>query len=572
MMRYLILLILFLGLLSSCKSEIVELYIVETTDLHGHFLNYNFATDDYREGSLSQVAYYVDSLRKRYNEILLLDNGDILQGDPLVYYSNYIQSSGKHIVTRMLNFLNYDAITIGNHDIETGFDVFDHLFRNSKVPWLAANVVQSSSKENAYAPYVIVYKKGVKIAIVGLTTPGIPNWLPEKLYKGLEFQDMVAAAKVVIEDVKRENPDLIVGLFHSGLDASYDGNEGVDYMNPNATLSVAERVPGFDVIFAGHDHRAAVTYVRNVNGDSVLVVNGGSHGKAVGQVRIRFDRRSNLLLDKIGSIVDVSMLPTEKQFESKFSPYLDSVKQFFNQPVGSLKTKLCPQNALVGPTCFVQFVHDVQFYGTSADVSLTAPLQLRNCIEKGVVTWSDIFSIYRFENYLASLNLSVEEIDEYLEYAVSDWFNTMDSTDDELFLYDGNGKLKGAYFNFSSAVGIEYTVDVRKEKGNKIEITSVKGRKNFSFDDTLCVAVNSYRLVGGGGHFPIGVGLNREQIANRNVWVSDEPIKSIIIKYFDKKESVVVVNKSNWKVIPINWVENASKTELEALGLGANKQ
>lgn len=552
---------------SSCDDDVVDIHIVETTDLHGSFFGYDFAKRAPSNGSLAQVAYFVDSLRQHTGDIVLLDNGDILQGDPVVYYSNYIQKIGASIVTRILASMAYDAVAIGNHDIETGYNVFDPLFKNSKIPWLGANIVDSETQEPAYGTYHIVEKKGVKIAILGLTTPGIPDWLPERLYHGLKFKDMVETAEKSMEMIQKEKPDIVVGLFHAGLDADYDGNRGVEYLNPNATLALARQVPGFDVVFAGHDHKETVAWVENVNGDSVLIVNGGSHGKELGHVVLKYDKAKRKVVSNHGFVVDLALKPAHAVFVEKFAPYLDSVKQFFYKPVGALETNLCPQKSLFEPTEFMQFIHEIQLNATQADVSLSAPLQIRHCIDAGEISWSDVFSIYRFENYLACLDMSIGEIDGFLEYAVNEWFNTMESDDDSMLLYDEPHQLKGSYFNFSSAFGIDYVIDVTKPIGDKVTILAVDGRKFFTHEDTCRVAINSYRLVGGGGHLPKGCGISRAMLNSRNVWVSERPIKSLIIDFFNKNKSVKVGKKINWRVVPQQWVEIKAQEELSALGL-----
>ncbi|MDA3866152.1 MAG: bifunctional UDP-sugar hydrolase/5'-nucleotidase [Salinivirgaceae bacterium] len=557
-------LIVFISLLFlSCKNRIVDIHIIETTDLHGHFYNYDFSRDTARTGSLGQVAYFVDSLRKQNKSILLLDNGDILQGDPTVYYSNFVQKTGSHLVSRMLKDLGFEAATVGNHDIEAGSDVYSQFMHDELLPWLGANVVNKASGEPAFKPYVILEKQGVKIAIMGLTSPGVPTWLPEKLYRRLEFKDMVTTAKKFMPEVQDQNPDIVIGLFHAGLDPTYNGYSKNDELNPNATISIVEQVPGFDVVFAGHDHKAIVRKVPDKNGKTVLVVNGGSHGKSVGHVKIQFDKSKNQVVKKDAVIEDVRHLPVLDDFANKYSPYLDSVKEYFAQPVGQLATELCPQEALFGPSRFMQFIHDVQLTSTDADISFSAPLQINSCIPAGTITRSDVFSIYRFENYLATLNMTLVEVDAYLEYAVSQWFNTMTNDSDELLVYSDDQKLKNPYFNFSSAAGLKYVVDVSKPNGNKVEI--VKDKKLFStYNDTLRVTVNSYRLVGGGGHLPRGVSIDRVELKNRNVWVSDEPIKSLIIKYFEKHGEVSVKNAKNWTVLPELWKSKAVGREKQA--------
>ncbi|MFO7864734.1 MAG: bifunctional UDP-sugar hydrolase/5'-nucleotidase, partial [Salinivirgaceae bacterium] len=563
LMRLLALIIPIAFLFFSCQNRVIDIHIIETTDLHGHFYNYDFSRDTSRTGSLGQVAYLIDSLQKQSKNLVLLDNGDILQGDPAVYYSNYVQKSGSHLVTRMLKYLEFDAVTVGNHDIEAGSDVYSQFMHDEQLPWLGANVVRKASGEPAFKPYVFVERQGVKIAIMGLTSPGVPTWLPEKLYRGLAFNGMVATAQKYMPEILEQKPDIVVGLFHAGLDPTYGGYSKDDELNPNATISVVEQVPGFDVVFAGHDHKAIVRKVPDKNGNMVLVVNGGSHGKSVGHVKIQYDKSNSQIVKKDAIISNVRHLPVLESFAKTFSPYLDSVKAYFDQPVGQLATKLCPQEALFGTSLFMQFIHDVQLSFTDADISFSAPLQISSCIPEGTITRSDVFSIYRFENYLATLNMTVAEVDAYLEYAVSQWFNTMSKASEELLKYNGEGRLKNPYFNFSSAAGLEYVVDVSKPDGNKVEIVR-DGNLFFGDTDTLRVTVNSYRLVGGGGHLPRGVSIDSDELENRNVWVSDEPIKSLIINYFEKQGVVNVENANNWTVVPELWKVEAIGREKQA--------
>ena len=338
-------------------------------------------------------------------------------------------------------------------------------------------------------------------------------------------------------------------------------------MESQCNNSCGRQVPGFDVICAGHDHKETVAWVENVNGDSVLIVNGGSHGKELGHVVLKYDIAKRKIVNNHGFVVNVAKQSVHEPFVAKFTPYLDSVKQFFDKPVGVLETELCPQKSLFEPTEFMQFIHEIQLKATGAEVSLSAPLQIRQCIEAGQISWSDVFSIYRFENYLASLDMSIEEIDAFLEYAVNEWFNTIVSEGDPLFLYNKNQQLKGAYFNFSSAFGIDYIVDLTKPANQKVTILAVDGLKSFTQQDTFRVAINSYRLVGGGGHLPKGSGLSRTMLKSRNVWISERPIKSIIIDFFAENKSVKIVKKVNWKVVPERWVEAKGADELSALGL-----
>ncbi len=386
-MKHFLLISLVLAIsLFSCSPEKVKIQIIETTDIHGRFFNYDFASDTQKNGSLGQVATYVKQLREQHGEILLLDNGDILQGSPTAYYANFVDTTNKNIMVRLLSDLQYDAATIGNHDIETGPKVYNKVKKELPFPWLGANIIDEKTGKPAFRPYTIINKKGLKIAIMGILTPGIPNWLPPKLYKGLSFADMTETAEKWMPHIKKENPDIIIGLFHAGLNPVYGGFEAGAYKNPNATINVAKNVPGFDIIFAGHDHRRTVKKVVNVNNDTVIVLNGGSHGKWVGSAELVYDKKNQAIASIDPQIIDLADYKTSETYKSKYGAYHDSVKRYFKEPVGWLGTKLCPREALFGPSAFMELIHQIQLSETKANVSLSAPLQIHNCIDTGIVT------------------------------------------------------------------------------------------------------------------------------------------------------------------------------------------
>jgi len=172
-MKQLLLLIL---LIISIEAQTVTLKIIETSDIHGQVFPYDFINDKLSQSSLAQISTYVKQERTKENQhVILLDNGDILQGQPVVYYYNFEQPDTTHILASIMNYMNYDAATIGNHDIEAGHHVYDKLVDEFNFPWLAANAVDEEIDEPYFKPYKIIEKEGIKIAVLGLITPHIPQ-------------------------------------------------------------------------------------------------------------------------------------------------------------------------------------------------------------------------------------------------------------------------------------------------------------------------------------------------------------------------------------------------------------
>lgn len=174
----------------------IELRIIQTSDVHGCFFPYDFIERKPKEGTMARVITYVDSLRNIYGDrLLLLDNGDILQGQPTCYYSNFVNPQQPNIAASVINYMKYDAQTIGNHDVETGHAVYDKWIKETKCPMLGANVTNTHTNTPYLKPYAIFNRAGVKIAVLGMLTPAIPNWLNKSLWSGLRFEEMVSCAK-----------------------------------------------------------------------------------------------------------------------------------------------------------------------------------------------------------------------------------------------------------------------------------------------------------------------------------------------------------------------------------------
>ena len=200
---------------SATPTKTVKLKVIETSDVHGHFFPYDFMEKKPLKGTLVRANTYINSQRKEYGErLLLIDNGDILQGQPCVYWSNYVMPKNENLAAKVINYMQYDAETVGNHDIEPGHKVYDKWIREVKCPLLGANIVKKEQPAkdqlngrpaavyHGLHPYSTHYIDGVKICIIGMLTPSIPNWLNENIWKGMEFEEMVGCAKKWVKYVK----------------------------------------------------------------------------------------------------------------------------------------------------------------------------------------------------------------------------------------------------------------------------------------------------------------------------------------------------------------------------------
>ena len=284
------------------KEKTVTLKLVETSDVHGAFFPYNFTERKPMQGTMARVSTYLKEQRKLYGKnLILMDNGDILQGQPTSYYTNYVKTDEPNIAAAVINYLQYDAQTFGNHDVETGHAVYDKWIKDLNCPTLGANIIDVNTGKPYVAPYTILQRDGVKIAILGMLTPAIPNWLHENLWKELRFEEMIASTRKWVKVLKEEEKaDLIIGLFHSG----WEGGITTEQYDEDATRKIAEQFSDFDVVFFGHDHTE-----RNVTLDNgVLCMDPSCNAVKVAEATIQCTRKNGewVVTKKEGQLIDVT--------------------------------------------------------------------------------------------------------------------------------------------------------------------------------------------------------------------------------------------------------------------------
>lgn len=562
-----------LFLLVSCSGEKpVTITIAETTDLHGTFFPFDFIENEQLDFSLTHAAALFRQIREKGGNLVLLDNGDNLQGQPAVYHSNFIDTVSPHIAAEIFNYLQYDAGTVGNHDIEAGHSVYDGLLTAYNFPLLAANAVSTKSGEPYFKPYAIIERGGVRIAVLGLVTPSIPEWIPAELFSGMEFKPMLETARKWMPEILKQKPDLVVGLFHSGWNKEEFEADREKFLNEDGSAAVAFNVPGFDVIFNGHDHKLANEKFVNNEGDTVLMLNAGSRGRNVAIATVSCKGKKGKLTRKItGELIDISEYEPDKATSDKFTERQQEIHDYVSKEIGTSEATLSSRESYFGPSAFIDMIHEVQLDITGADLSFTAPLSFDVRIPAGPIKVGDMFKLYRYENMLYTMSLSGQEIIDYLEYSYSGWFNTMKSRNDILLrlrmkngkpvLTEGKAWLDNQPYNFDSAAGIDYTVDVSKPEGKRITIKGFSDGRPFDRKGLYKVAVNSYRGSGGGGHLTRGAGIRHEDLEKRVLTSTDKDLRYYILKYIESKKIISPKTYNNWKIIPEDWVKSASERE-----------
>lgn len=550
---------------SGQPSKTIKIKVIETSDVHGHFFPYDFMERKPLRGTLSRANTYIKKQRATYGDnLLLIDNGDILQGQPCIYWSNYVMPENQNLAASVINYMKYDAETVGNHDIEPGHKVYDKWIREVRCPLLGANIVKEDSDgkanlKNIYdglQPYSVHYIDGVKICIIGMVTPAIPNWLTENVWKGIEFEEMTSCAKKWIKYIKEvECPDLIFGLFHSGK----DGGIVTDTYEENATAAVAREVPGFDIIFFGHDHQVHNEWVTDKEGKQVLIIDPSCYVRNVAEsvIELTYEKGRLKKKDIKGEIISMMDEEVDQEMVAHFQPQIDAAKAYVNQKIGTFENSIYTRDSFFGNSSFTDLIHNLQLQITGADISITAPLSFNAVIKKGDVTVADMFKLYRFENLLLVLRMTGEELRKHLEMSYAMWTNQMISPDDHILLLNDQMKedqqrsgFKYYTFNFDSACGIDYEVDVTKPAGEKVHILRMSNGQPFDEKKWYKVAMNSYRANGGGELLTHGAGIPKDSLSSRVIYCSELDQRHYLMEEIKRQGTINPQPNTNWRFVP----------------------
>ena len=548
------------GALSGCgpKDGDYCLRVLTTNDLHGSLFDSTYV-DGNVKNSLFAVKWYVDSVRSAAGEdnVLLLDDGDFLQGDNSVYYFNYVDTLTPHIFPRMASYMGYDVVVGGNHDIETGHRVYDRVAADLEaagIPFLAGNAIRNDNGEPYFPYYTILKRSGLKVAVLGYDNANIAAWLNESLWSGMTFKSLIPLVQENVDEViARENPQVVVVAVHSGTgrgDGSVLESQGLDLFNS---------LHGVDVLVCAHDHAPFV-----VTKDGHCLVNSGSHARNLGYAEVNLTVSGGKVVSKsaTSSLIRVDRKRADKTMSEAFHKDYEAVKAFTLREVGELKADLRTRDSFSGMSPYINLIQTISLQSTGAQISFAAPLSFNSTVKAGTLVYNDLFTIYPYENQIYLMSLCGAEIQKYLEYSYDLWIQSPDSGH-VLKIKDRpdprTGTVRWSFversYNFDSAAGINYTVDVTKPAGQRVQITSLADGTPFNAGTIYRVAMTSYRAAGGGGHLPQGVGLTSEQIEKRTLDKFPE-IRNLLYDYLQTNGSIdpeVVGDPSvigSWSFVP----------------------
>lgn len=560
-----------LALQARPSDGIHSFHIFSTNDVHGCYFD-SLYVGGKTQPSLLAVSAVVNEAREKYGSghVLLFDVGDALQGNNASYYFNFVDTVSRHVFVRMAEYMGYDALVLGNHDIETGHKVYDRVASQLKVPYMAMNAVRDGSDKSYFDSCAVLERDGIKFLVIGYDNANIKGWLSPVLWSGMHFELIASRAQADVDRLRRKyRPDVVIVAAHTGTgdgDGKSIESEGLDLLNS---------LKGVDFLLCAHDHRPFIAG----EGDFWLI-NSGSHCRNVGHGTIDVEVRKGKVVSKHLSAENVAVdkKKTDETMRSLFAGDYAAVKAFATRKVGELRMPLVTRDAYRGMSDYINLINTVCLSQTGAQISFAAPLTYNGYIKAGDVLYMDLATIYPFENQLFVIKMTGEQVRKALEYSYDGWINTWTGDGHVLKIQNRSDARHGSeswsfigrQYNFDSAAGINYTVDVTKPYGERVSITSLAGGEPFDTSATYSVALSSYRASGGGKHLNEGAGIDTDHIDDIVIDKLPE-IRELIYRYLQEHPDVtseLVGDKSligEWRFEPYDKVIPVINSDLHLL-------
>jgi 2',3'-cyclic-nucleotide 2'-phosphodiesterase/3'-nucleotidase len=523
-----------------CRQVTVTL--LATTDLHGNIYPTDYFAGEPAERGLARIATLIRGVRAETPNTLLIDCGDTIQGTPLEsLYQGYVNSGRLPLgltfngppahdpMMLVMNRLGYLSMTLGNHEFNFGLKSIERARADARFPWISANTATApGAAVKPFAAYLVTEVAGVKIAVIGVTTPAIPSWEEPEHYRGYRFLDPVEAVTEAVAQLRRnQKPDLIVVAAHMGL-----GNSG-----ENQVTAIAERVPGIDAVVFGHTHRQ----VASERIGNVLVVQPKNWGQSLARIDFIFESKQGggwKLADKRSRLLPVTAETTpDPEVLRLAKPYHEITESYLSTPVAESPANLDSRLGRVEDTALVDAVQRVQLDYAKADVSFTALFNPRVTAPCGPVTVRQLAALYVYDNELLAIEGNGKMVKDALENSARYFLSCPDAACSHGPLI--NHSVLG--YSYDMAEGVSYEIDLTRPPGDRI-INLHRNGKPLAPGDKLRIAINSYRAGGSAGYTMFrGVPI---------LWRSYVSIRDLLVDYYTRHKLLPARPDNNWRIVP----------------------
>ncbi|HTO77144.1 MAG TPA: bifunctional UDP-sugar hydrolase/5'-nucleotidase [Thermoanaerobaculia bacterium] len=513
----------------------VTLTILHTSDLHGRVHPQDALADkDYGEG-LARIAAAARTIRAEGRPTLLLDSGDAIEGSPEQAIAFAPGATGPDPIIAAMNRVGYDAMAVGNHEFDFGRERLERSRREARFPFLSGNIEDGGRR--AFEPYKVATAGGVRVGILGLTTPNVASWEAPARLGGLRFTDSVeAAAKLVPVLRGRERCDLVVVIVHEGFERDLETGADRGSGEENQAYALATTVPGIDLLLTGHTH--VVIDPRKLGG--AWVSQPGRFGNTLTRFDVTLARAGGrwAVAEIRGHNLPMKSVGADPEILALAAPSHDAAMAALGTSVARLAAPLSARFARTEDTALLDWLHALQRERGKADLSFASllPGMLPNW-PAGDLTVRQIWSFYPYENTLVTVRATGRQVRQALERAAL-CFSGLEPVRDGV-AWRRNPAVWG--YNCDSMDGAEYALDPTRPEGQRLLFLRRDGR-DVADDDTFLVAINSYRASGGGGY---AVWRSCPRVSE-----SRESLRDLLIEDAKRKGVLAPKANENWFLAP----------------------
>lgn len=533
--------------------------VMGTTDLHGNVFNWDYFTDKefddkaHNDVGLAKISTLVEKIRaqKGRRNTLLIDAGDTIQGTQLSYYYAKVDPitaahGPVHPMAQAMNAIGYDAAALGNHEFNYGIPVLRKFQQQCRFPLLGANALDARTLRPAFPPYSIhrlctPHGRDVKVAVLGLTNPGIAIWDKANVQGKMVFPGLEEQAAKWVPKLRSMGADVVIVSAHSGSSGTSSYGDQLPYIE-NAAALVAEQVPGIDAILVGHAHTEIAEYfVANKQTGQKVVL---SEPLKWGQRLTLFDfdlvwERGRWTVETVGAqVLNSNTADEDPKIAKLLGDEHKKVVAYVNQVIGTSTASMTTADAPWKDEPIIDLINHVQAetvkaalaggqYAALPVLSQASCFSRTATIPAGQVTIRDAAGLYVFENTLEARLLTGAQIKDYLEFSARYYVQTPAGGPVD------TAKLTNADntpdYNYDAISGLTYEVDIAKPAGSRIANLSFDGRP-IDPAAQFVLAVNNYRAAGG-GNFP-------HVAKSQQLWANSEEIRNTIINWVKAKGTV----------------------------------
>lgn len=537
--------------------------ILATANLNGNIIDWDYSIPKTADIGMAKTFTIIKQERLANSMNLLFDAGDSLYGSRLTDYYAFSNSNTSriHPVVKAENFMMYDGIVLGEKEFDYGQESLINSLSQSNAKLLAANVFNAKGKKPfpQSEPYMIKTfqigdsksKAKINIGIIGVTTPAILNLNNSQNYTDISIENQVATVKEYVKKLKKKKVDAIIVVAHSGVDADSSTVE-------NQIVAIAENCPEINLIISGHkpgiidestpiynSQREQIYDKGVINGVSILAP--GQNGQYVGKASLLFEMFGRKYYIKKVNTTNISTagVAPDRDLLNILWPYHDSTLQHLSAPIGNINSEFTDADTQLKNLGLVNLINDVQLQASKAQLSAASSFGLNPEFDKGIITNQDANSLYRFESYLYSIEVTGKQLKQYLEHAAR-YYKTFKEDDRIIRVGGENNEILG--FNYDVVKGVDYTIDISKAPGERIKDITYNGNK-VNDEDTFTLAINSFRYNGSGGYMT-AMGFNADNppiilFDSQKAFGNFGQVKELIASYIKSQDSISPTTPTN---------------------------